>query len=202
VYEHSIMWGASASVGDINSGDNRGDILYSMSFIHRINSSTQCEYSLQNIRVHRLEGIDGVVFPDSTAFAKIAWQGDCSWIFQPFTIKPWSNFRVGIGPSVRYLTSFITRSTSNLTFLPTIPNKPDTGAVLVLRQTLVDHSLSLGAVIKIDYVFPLSDNIELIVRGQLHSFLPAIINSSRIFAIRENRGVNLGSAGLFLRVSW
>jgi hypothetical protein len=198
---HYLAWGISSAVGDLNLGDDRGDLLFSMLFARRLNKTTELEYGLHYIAVHKLQGADGFAYPDSATYTAIAWQGDVAWTFQPFG-GFFERFRFGIGPSVRFLTALTTwGSFGTMPLVFSVPGKPDTIVHSpALRRTQHFQGLGLGALIKVEYIFPLAPAIDLIVRAQLHSYIPPIIlvGSSDAF----DRGVNLGSAGIFLRVAW
>ena len=198
---HYVAWGVTSAVGDLNLGDDRGDVMFSMLYARRLSKTIELGYGLHYIAVHKLQGQDGFAYPDSATYTAIAWQGDMDWTFQP-SGGFFERFRFGIGPSVRFLTAFTTWGFyRDRPFVFSIPGKPDS---LIrsyrLRKTQYFQGLALGAVIKIEYIFPLSPSVDLIARAQLHSYIPPIYLAGSTDTF--DRGVNLGSAGIFLRVAW
>jgi hypothetical protein len=206
---HYLAWGISAAVGDVNLGDDRSDLMYSMLYTRRLSSTTELECGLHYIAVQKLHTLDGdpTFFSDSATFAALAWQADCAWTFQPFQ-GFLERFRLGIGPSFRFLTATYMRRRVPSGPIPAILHQNPNGtldtlafAPIVFRQVDYFQGLSFGAVIKIEYIVPLSPNVDFIARAQLHSYMPPIIRegSSSFFG---SSGVNLGSAGVYLRVGW
>jgi hypothetical protein len=170
---------------------------------------TELECALHYIAVHKLHTLDGdpTLFSDEPTFVALAWQADCAWTFQPFG-GFLERFRIGIGPSFRYLTATYVSRKDLSGPLPSIIRPNPNGTIDTLatipfgfRQIEFFQGLSFGAVIKIEYIVPLAPNIDFIARAQLHSYLPAMIRggSSSFFG---SSGVNLGSAGVYLRVGW
>ncbi len=206
---HHLSWGISSAVGDVNYGDDRGTIMFSACYSHRISTISEWEIALHYIALQDLRGMDGSVFRDSTTVVQLAWQADGIWNVQPFSEGTlWHNVRFGIGPSFRYLTAmsaqryvpqgpqpYIVRYKPNgvLDTLASIP--------LVFREQNLFQGLSVGAVLKVEYLLALSPTIDLIARAQLHSYIPSFIRGTRSTDF-GNFGVNLGSAGIFLRVGW
>lgn len=206
---HYLAWGISAAVGDVNLGDNRGDLMYSMLYTRRLSPTTELECGLHYIAVQKLHTLDGdpTFFSDNPTFAALAWQADCAWTFQPFQ-GFLERFRLGIGPSFRFLTATYVRRRVPSGPIPAILRPNPNGTIdtlayypLIFRQVDYFQGLSFGAVIKIEYIIPLSPNVDFIARAQLHSYMPPILRggSSSFFG---SSGVNLGSAGVYLRVGW
>jgi hypothetical protein len=178
-----------------------------MFYQHQITPTSDIEAALHYIAVHKLGGIDGFVFQDSSKFVKISWQSDCAWNVQPFD-GVFKNLRFGVGLSFRYITSTVVAGKIPTAPIPLLLRRNPNGSLdtlasapLFFRQQSLFQGLALGAVLRVEYVFPLSSTIDVIVRTQLHSYLPPMISAGTA-SDQGNSGTNIGSAGLFLRVRW
>jgi hypothetical protein len=202
---HHAAWGLSLASGSPNLGRDAGDVMISMLYAYRYAPTNEVEISLNYMPVQRLRELDGRVFSDSSGYISLAWMGDISFMFQPFS-GVFRGLRIGIGPTL-VMQSFLMKNSGQGTLsggqlffvdsngvrspvpIITVPAYPDTQR---------SEGLSIGANLKVEYLIPLSQNLELCLRAQMQAFMPTNIVSADGFGI----GGNVGSIGAMLRVGW
>jgi hypothetical protein len=96
---HHAAWGISLASGSPNLGRDAGDVMISMLYAYRYAPTNEVEISLNFMPVQRLRELDGRVFPDSSGYISLAWMGDVSFMFQPFS-GIFRGLRFGIGPTL------------------------------------------------------------------------------------------------------
>jgi hypothetical protein len=192
--KHYFGWGGNIAEGDITFGRDQGELLLSFLYSQKIAPTNEIEISLHRLAVQRYRDFNGRILPDSLPYTALTWQGDVSWMFQPFT-GIFKNIRIGIGPTLRLHTLNLV----DKQYASKIISTKDTINVPSLEQTVFTELFSIGANIKAEYLIPLSENVELGVRGQLHTFLPPI-HSHGMFQFAVSQVSGLASAGAYIRV--
>jgi hypothetical protein len=208
---HHAAFGLSLASGSPNLGRDAGDVMISMLYAYRYTQTNEVELSLNYMPVQRLRELDGRVFSDSLGYISLAWMGDVSFMFQPFS-GIFRGLRIGIGPTLA-MQSFMMKSAgqrssigggsngqlflidSNGIRTPypiiTVPAYPDTYRA---------EGLSIGVNLKMEYLVPLTRNLEFCLRAQMQAFMPTNLVSTD--GIGVGIGGNVGSIGGMLRVGW
>ena len=204
---HHAAFGLSLASGSSNLGRDAGDVMISMLYSYRYASTNEVEISLNFMPVQRFRELDGRVLPDSSGYISLSSVGDISFMFQPFG-GIFRGLRFGIGPTLAMQSFMISNArqpslTGGQLFLVdsngvrtpypviTVPAYPDTHRA---------EGLSIGANLKLEYLVPLSHNLELCLRTQMQAFIPT--NLVSVDGIGVGIGGNVGSIGGMLRVGW
>lgn len=115
-----------------------------------------------------------------------SWTGDATFMFRLFDAS--DCFRIGVGPSVQW--HGFTRGASSST---------DQNGVTTRQPIQLYETTALGANLKLEYLIPISQKLDLGLRGQIHAFSAPFSGPPHV-----SGGSYTGSAaiGIFVRGNW
>lgn len=195
-----FAWGCSVAEGTPTYGRDAGEVLLSMLYARTLSPTSELEISFQHLPIQRYRDYGRI---DTTSpYISLSWFGDVTFMFQPFNgfLK---GLRIGIGPTIT-LQSFMATANQGPLRIVRYADSAHTIPIVIAQtpsrdDTQLTTTLGLGANLKVEYLVPLTHNVDISCRAQLHAF--------RASALLQNTFQNevsggLGSIGVFLRVGW
>jgi hypothetical protein len=204
-----IGWGLSYTLSDVSPypltlsvstfGAHTISPFLELAFTVHFNQSSASEESKRYVPVFQTSSATFAVI--STERIAYSVSGDITLFFSPFVTSDtdWQKIRIGIGPSARVVGMML--STNNVNLF----NGERIYAVLNTRQ----HSI--GAHLVVEYLLPLSSNVDIALRGQAVAFAPSLytigdktpIASWSPYGLRNVfNTVQTVSLGAFLRINF
>jgi hypothetical protein len=119
-------------------------------------------------------------------FLSSSWTGDVTFMARLFDAS--DRFRIGIGPSVQW--HGFTRGSTLST---------DQNGVTTREPIQFYETTSLGANLKVEYLIPLSQKLDLGLRGQIHAFSRPFSGPTYITGASYTGSVGIG---IFIRGNW
>lgn len=196
-----FAWGVGVAEGTPTYGRNAGEVLFSMLYARTLSPTSELEISFQHLPIQRYQDYGRIV--DTTSpYISLSWFGDVTFMFQPFSgfLK---GLRIGIGSTIT-LQSFMATANQGPFRIVRYADSAHTIPIVIAQtpsrdDTQLTTTIGLGANLKLEYLVPLTHNVDISCRAQLHAF--------RASALLQNTFQNevsggLGSIGVFLRVGW
>lgn len=199
LFNNHVSWGVNYAGGDATFG--RGTILFSTAYERQLLSWLSVEASVQGFAWS--EGFSFGGFPAAikvynNAAPALSWNSNTLFFDVTAMMQPFQGFglRIGIGPSVRrWESSRLSIGTLTTQF----PGMPEETFLTVSNDR--NLSWSFGANAKLEYLIPVTQQVDVSLRLQGHIFAPAFDEtSSQRYPMRMVGGG--ASLGAFLRLGF
>jgi hypothetical protein len=158
---HTLGFGISTTDGDATTG--KQSFMLSAQYGYKLFPLWDIEVALQQTSMTKWYTTFGNFFAVSSALSQ-----DITMFTSPFTSIP--NFRLGVGSSLRWQKSVVSLSRSIF--------DPATGQSISYLGARSQNTFAVGATLKMEYLFPIAQVLDISIRAQGHIFAPPIIGEN------------------------
>lgn len=198
ILRHHAGWGVSFAAGDATLGRDEGELLLSTFYAYSLSKHSMIEVSFQYLPIQRFYTIRELSNPNdplTTGFTSFSFYSDVSVFAENLSAADfWKSLRIGGGISLRSSTMMFMQGAHIVTFA----NSQTPFFKGLYNDTRFSQRFTAGFHVKADYSFPLSNMLELTVRGQVH-ILPLRIETTNPFGSASAGSFSIGG---FLRFNW